>query len=245
MAFIYSILSALIIGLISLIGLFAFSIKQDRLNSFLIYMVSFSAGALLGDVFIHILPEITKETGFGIATSLYILLGVIVFFTLEKMVRWHHCHQADCQEHQKPSSLAQMNLLADGLHNFIDGLIIGASFMVNSSIGIATALAVLFHEIPQEIGDFGVLLHAGFSRAKALWLNFLSALLALLGVVIVFSLGFTVEIILPFAAGGFIYIAGADLIPELHKERRLKKSILQLNFFILGIGVMLILLIFA
>lgn len=245
MAFIYSILSALIISLISLIGLFAFSIKQERLKSLLLYLVSFSAGALLGDVFIHILPEITKETGFRVATSLYILLGVMVFFTMEKVVHWRHCHQVDCEEHQEPSSLAQMNLLADGLHNFIDGLIIGAGFMVSPPIGIATALAVLFHEIPQEIGDFGVLLHAGFSRAKALWLNLFSGLLAILGVVIFFSSGFTAEIILPFAAGGFIYIAGADLIPELHKERRFKKSILQLGLFTLGIGVMLFLLIFT
>jgi len=211
-------------------------------------MVSFSAGALFGDAFIHLLPEIVKEYGFTITISLSTLSGIVIFFIVEKVIHWKHCHQHHHHHfgRKKIHPFALMNLLGDAIHNFIDGLIIGASYLVSIPAGIATTIAVALHEIPQEIGDFGVLLHGGFSRRKALLFNFFTALTALGGLLVVFMIHTEIKNItlylIPFAAGGFIYIAGSDLIPEIHKEVKIKTSLLSLAYFILGIAVMLILL---
>lgn len=239
----YSIGSVLLVSLISLIGIFTLGIKQNRLKTILIYLISFSAGALFGDAFIHLLPEIIEE-GFTIMSGVLILAGILTFFILEKFVHWQHCHMPVCETHIHP--FAYMNLVGDSLHNFIDGLVIAASYIVSFPVGIATTLAVLLHEIPQEIGDFGVMLHGGFSRIKALALNFLTALTAIIGVIIGLVLNNIVPnlklIVLPIAIGGFIYIAGSDLIPELHKETNIKRSIIQIITFILGVLIMLSLL---
>ena len=172
---IYTLASVFIISLISLIGIFTLSIKIKRLNEALLYMVSFSAGALFGDAFIHLLPETVEEYGFGIKTSLFVILGITFSFVVEKFIHWHHCHDLECKEHSH-QPFVYMNLFGDGVHNFIDGLIIGASYLVSIPVGIATTVAVVLHEIPQEIGDFGVLVHGGFSKAKALFYNFLIGL---------------------------------------------------------------------
>lgn len=186
------------------------------------------------------LPEVVEEFGFGLDVSVYLLSGIGIFFILEKVIHWQHCHSVDGGH---VHSFAYINLVGDGFHNFLDGIIIGASYLVSVPVGIATTLAVVFHEIPQEIGDFGVLIHGGFTKGKALLLNFASALVALLGVVFVFLLGGVSEnlelILVPIAAGGFIYIAGSDLIPELHKHSdSWKRSLLQFIAFAVGIGVM-------
>ena len=137
-------------------------------------------------------------------------------------------------------SFAVVNLIGDGFHNFLDGLIIGASYLVGIPAGFATTLAVLIHEIPQEIGDFGILLHGGYSKKKALFMNFLSALIAVFGTIVALLLSKYLtgieQIITSIAIGGFIYIAGSDLIPELHKEYSTKKALLQLLFIIIGIA---------
>lgn len=235
----YSILSVIIVSLVSLIGIFALSIKVEKLKKILILLLAFSAGALMGDAFIHLIPEIVSEAGFGLSVALYVLSGILLFFVLEKVIHWQHCHMPITKNHIHP--FAKMNLLGDSLHNFIDGLIIAASYMINIPTGIATTIAVVVHEIPQEIGDFGVLLHGGYTRGKALLLNFGTALLAVLGAVVALSLGSIdgIEVILTgIAAGGFIYIAGSDLIPELHKETAISKSLMQLVAFVLGILVM-------
>ena len=238
----YSLISVVIVSLISLIGVWTLSIKTERLKIILIYLLAFSAGALFGDAFIHIFPEIGKG-GFSIFSSLFVLSGIGLFFVIEKFIHWQHCHMPITEEHAHP--FAYMNLIGDGLHNFIDGSIIAASFLVNIPLGVATTLAVILHEIPQEIGDFGVLLHGGFSKGKALWLNFLTALTAIIGAVITLIVGRSVEnvssFLLPIAAGGFIYIAGSDLIPELHKETEVKRSFMQLIAFLVGIGVIALL----
>lgn len=240
---IYSLGSVVIVSLMSLIGIFTISIKTDLLRKMLIYMISFAAGALIGDAFLHLLPEIVAEYGFTLNISLAILVGIIVSFILEKFIHWRHCHLPNTKEHVHP--FAWMNLFGDGIHNFIDGLIIGASYLVSIPVGIATTTAVILHEIPQEIGDFGVLLHGGFSRNKALLLNFLTALTAIFGVIISLLIGSSVPhlvtYLIPFAAGNFIYIAATDLIPELHKETNVGKSVIQLLFFLLGIGIMILL----
>jgi len=235
----YSIISVVIVSLISLIGVFSLGIKVEKLKKVLILLLAFSAGALLGDAFIHLIPEIVEEVGFGVSVGIYILSGVLLFFILEKVIHWQHCHMPITKEHVH--LFAKMNLIGDGLHNFIDGSIIAASYMINIPTGVATTIAVIVHEIPQEIGDFGVLLHGGYSKGKALLLNLGTALIAVLGVVVALLLGSIggVEIVLTgIAAGGFIYIAGSDLIPELHKEVAINKSLIQLLAFILGILVM-------
>lgn len=237
--------SVILISIISFIGLFTISINQKKLKKILIYLISFSAGALLGDTFIHLLPEIIKKNNFNLSTSIYILSGIGIFFVLEKFIHWQHCHGNITQEdHVHP--FAYMNLIGDALHNFIDGAIIAASYLISVPVGMATTIAVAAHEIPQEIGDFGVLLHGGFTKTKALFVNFLSALAAILGAIITLFAGNTIQnieiFLIPIAAGGFIYIAGSDLIPELHKETNIKKSIIQLISLILGVIVMLTLL---
>ena len=241
---IYTLVSVLIVSLISFVGILTFSIKADKLKKILLYMVSFSAGALFGDAFIHLLPEVVKEAGFRLDISLYLMFGIGFSFITEKVIRWRHCHLPITKTHVHPFAI--MNLVGDSVHNFIDGLIIGASYLVSIPVGIATTLAVIFHELPQEIGDFGVLLHGGFSKLKALFFNFITALTAVIGAVVALLIGSYVEnmtiFLIPFAAGTFIYIAGSDLIPELHKEVDVKKSLLQFIAIILGVIVMLALL---
>ncbi len=237
----YPLASVAIVSLVSLVGVICLSFDLKRLKSIVLFLVSFSAGALFADAFVHLLPEAVEEYGFGVELSLYVLSGIIFFFIVEKFIHWHHCHLEPNKHHPHP--FAYMNLLGDAVHNFIDGLIIGASYLVNVPTGIATTLAVVLHEIPQEIGDFGVLLHGGFSKAKALLMNFLTSLTALLGTVLALFLNNYISnlsaFLVPFAAGGFIYIAGSDLIPELHKEEDMGKSFIQLVTFLLGIAVML------
>jgi zinc and cadmium transporter len=168
---------------------------------------------------------------------LMVIVGFVIFFILEKVL-WRHCHEKDCKIH----TFAYLNLFGDGLHNFLDGLIIAAGFLAGSEIGLVTTLAVAFHEIPQEIGDFGVLVHGGITRAKALMFNFATAVTAVAGGVIGYFLipeigNFDIYI-LPIAAGGFLYIAAADLIPELHKERRASRTVLAFAMFLIGIFLM-------
>jgi len=235
--------SVAIVSLISLIGIWTLSIKLEKMRKFLIFMLAFSAGALLGDTFIHIFPEMS-DFGFTLSSAIYVLLGIVIFFIIEKFINWQHCHMPITKQHAHP--FAYINLIGDSLHNFIDGLIIAASYLVNIPLGVATTLAVVLHEIPQEIGDFGIMIHGGFSKGKALWLNFVTALTAILGAIVALLIGNNVgnisSILLPIAAGGFIYIAGADLIPELHKETAIKRSLMQLFAFLLGITVMVLLL---
>ncbi|MGQ9460318.1 MAG: ZIP family metal transporter [Candidatus Bathyarchaeaceae archaeon] len=234
----YTLVSVMIVSLISLIGVLTFSLKEENLKRLLMYLVSFSAGGLFGDAFIHLIPEAAEANGFGLQVSSYILIGIITSFIVEKFFQWRHCHIPTSEEH--PHSFAYMNLFGDAVHNFIDGLIIGGSYFVSPSLGLATTLAVVFHEIPQEIGDFGVLIYGGFTRSKALFFNFSTAITAIFGAIVSLGSGFYIQgfipFLVPFAAGNFIYIAGSDLIPELRKEEpRLLKSALQLTAFVLGV----------
>jgi zinc and cadmium transporter len=237
----YTIISVTIVSLISLIGVFTLSIDQKKLYGYLIYFVSLSAGTLMGDAFIHLIPEAFKETNNSAQISIYILAGILIFFILEKILHWRHCHEEPCAEHPHPFSY--IILVGDAVHNSIDGMIIAASFLVSIPIGIATTTAVIFHEIPHEIGNFGSLIYGGFTRSKALTYNFLSAIFAILGAILVLAVNITdgsvTRFLVPFAAGGFVYIAGTDLIPELHKNTEAKKGIVQLITFLAGIGLML------
>lgn len=244
MPIVYTFASLVVVSLISLIGIFTLSLNVERLKKMLLYMVSFAVGGLFGDVFLHLLPEISEEVGFNMTTSLLILLGIVLFFVLEKFLRWQHCHVPTTTAHRHP--VVALNLIGDGVHNAMDGMIIAASFMVSPAVGFATALAVIFHEIPQEIGDFGILVHGGLSARKALVYNLLSALAAFAGALLIFALGPHVGnlfiYILPITAGGFLYIAGSDLIPELHEhDTHPAVSLGQLACILLGIAVMALL----
>jgi zinc and cadmium transporter len=239
------ILSVFAVSMISLIVVLALWVSDKKLKKVFIYLVSFAAGGLLGDAFLHLLPEAAEETGLGIATSLLIIVGILSSFAVEKFLQWRHCHIPTSNEH--PHSFAYMNLFGDAVHNLIDGLIIGGSYIASIPLGIATTIAVIFHEVPQELGDFGVLVYGGFSKKKALIFNFLTALTAIVGALIAFVVGSTiggfVPLLIPFAAGNFIYIAGSDLIPELRKDTpEPKKAALQMTSLILGVVPMLLLL---
>jgi zinc and cadmium transporter len=241
MLWIYTLISVFIVSLISLVSVFALSINQNKLYKYLIYLVSLSAGTLMGDAFIHLIPEAYENAENALAVSLYILSGILIFFVLEKLIHWRHCHEEPCEKHPHPFSY--IILFGDSLHNFVDGMVIAASYLVSIPVGIATTIAVIFHEIPQEIGDFSSLVYGGFSRKKALILNFLTALTAVAGALLVLvfdsEIGGLEGFLVPFAAGGFIYIAGTDLIPELHKHNEAKKGVLQTVAFLVGIGLML------
>ncbi len=245
MILIYTLISVFLVSLVAFVGIFTLSLKEKLLRKIIIYLVSFSAGALLGDVFIHLLPEIAEEE-LSLQTSLLVLLGIFVSFITEKIICWRHCHLPITKNHVH--SFAYMNLVGDALHNFIDGLTIGLSYLVSIPVGVATTIAVFFHEIPQEIGDFGVLIHGGFKKKKALLFNFMTALTAVFGGLLALFLSTKINnlqnILLPIAAGDFIYIASSDLIPELHKEVEFKKAILQTLFLLLGVLTMAGLLIF-
>lgn len=232
------------VSLISLVGVIPLVVSK-RLRSWVLFLVSFSVGALLGDVFLHIVPEMA-ESGDIERGAEYILLGMLISFIIEKLIHWRHCHtlpddkHEHCHDHHHHIGI--MNLFADGLHNFIDGTLIAASFLVDTQVGIATTIAVGLHEIPQEIGDFAVLLHSGFTKKKAILFNMLSACSAIVGAVGVLLLQSAIpvaeSVLLPIAAGNFLYIAGVDLIPELHKETRISNSVMQLVSIVGGIGVM-------
>ena len=235
--FLSIILATTLVSLISLIGIFALSLKEKLLNKILLVLVALSAGTLMGGAFIHLIPE-AIETFLPAGVFINILIGFVLFLLIEKVLHWRHCHHGKCEVH----TFAYMNIVGDIIHNLIDGMIIAAAFVTNIHLGITTTLAVAMHEIPQEIGDFGVLVHGGFKKTKALLLNFLTALTADIGGIIGYFLTNysqpTAELLLPFAAGGFIYIAASDLIPEIRKETQLKKSLLYFGVFILGLLLM-------
>ncbi|MHA1378609.1 MAG: ZIP family metal transporter [Candidatus Helarchaeota archaeon] len=283
--FILIIISTFIMSLLSFIGIITISMNDDLLQKIVVFLVSLSAGALLGGGFIHLLPEaievsssnniidtlihvyvlepIGAETGWGpwahfilenieemtgitilphtgidINLFVYVIVGFTIFFLVEKVLHWRHCHKTRCEIH----TFAYMNLLGDSVHNFIDGLITAASFVASIPLGIITSIAIASHELPQEIGDFGVLIHGGFKRRRALLLNFVVALTAIAGGIIGYFIVTLIKpmflFLLPFAAGGFFYIAATDLVPELKKEEDTKKSAFIVLIFIAGIVLM-------
>lgn len=229
--------STFLVSLISLVGVTTLSISDKLLNKILLLMVGFAAGALMGGTFLHLFPESLEVLDIETA-SIYLIFGFIVFFILERILRWRHCHVGVCDIH----AFTYLNLIGDGIHNFIDGLIIAASFLVDINMGIITTIAVISHEVPQELGDFAVLVYGGFTKRKALLYNFISALTSIIGALTGYLLPSYIEnstqLLLPIAAGGFLYISGSDLIPELHKEISMRKSLLSFISFLIGILLM-------
>jgi len=244
---IYTISSVVVVSFVSLIGILTIILTQEKTNKLLLSFVSISAGTLFGGAFLHLIPEAVEKAGsFNVTISLSILGGIVLFFLIDKLIHWKHSHSKlslvhEAEENNK--SIAYLNLFGDGIHNFLDGLVIAGSYLVGIPTGIAVTIAVVAHEIPQELADFGVLLYSGLSKGKALIFNSLSALTAIIGAVVGLILGTRSEMftstIIPFAAGAFIYIAGSNLIPELlDKEYKMNQLIKQLFMFILGILIM-------
>ena len=246
--YIYAFISVLSVSLVSLVGVSILSFSEAWMRKHISLFISVAVGALLGDAFIHLIPEAFETSSNTLVTSILVISGILIFFILEKFLHWHHHGEDENEEGKHIHPMGQLVLLSDGIHNIIDGIIIGASFLVSVPVGIATTIAVILHEIPQEVGDFAVLLHSGYTKARALWLNFLSALSALMGLLIIVLLGEVAEAstlwFLPIAAGGFIYIAMSDLIPELQKTKKAGHSALQLLSVILGILAMVVLVLF-
>lgn len=256
--YVYSLSSVLVVSLISLIGAALISIKKSVLHHLIIVLVALAIGALVGDAFFHLIPE-AVENGMDITTiGLFVIAGMMTFFVLEKVLGHHHHHHHDETEYQPGARVefvesggapmanikpvGRLVLIADSVHNYFDGVIIAASFLINIPTGIASTVAIIFHEIPQEIGDFGILLYAGYSRGRALLFNLYSAFFAMLGALTVLTLGNVVQgifpYLVPFSAGVFIYIASSDLVPELHKRPTILSSMMQMIAIAVGVGAM-------
>jgi len=230
--FAYIFLSSLVTSLVSFVGIFTV-FNEERAKKATHFIVSFAIGALLSVAFLDILPEAAQMTSLGRILP-YVLGGFFLFFILEKFIFWYHCHDGTCQVH----TYSYLILWGDFIHNFIDGIILALTFMVDIRLGILTTFAVILHEIPQEISDFGILIHGGFSRGKALFYNFLSGLASVLGAVIAYGFGTNLEPFLPIGlaltSGAFVYLAAVDLMPELHESATISHSLIQIAFILLG-----------
>lgn len=228
------VLATFLITLCVWVAVLFFFLNKESLKKITMLLVSLSAGALMGGAFLHLLPEAAEALDINVVFSV-LLVSFVFFFLIEKLLHWRHCHKEDCPIH----TFGYMNLVGDSIHNFIDGLIIASTYIVNPALGIATTLAIAMHEIPQEIGDYGVLIHAGFKNKKALLLNYAVAFTVVLGGIVgyfAFShLQNIISYLLPFAAGGFLYIASSDLIPEIRKESNINKSMGSIFVFVIGI----------
>lgn len=244
-----SLLSVGAVSLVSLLGLVTLSLDEARIRRLAMVLVSFAVGALLGDAFIHLVPEAFAPPDGGLGPSLLVLAGMLLFFVVEKLLRHQHgpLHLHHHRESRARPELAAINVIGDAVHNFIDGVLIGASYLTSPTLGVSTTLAVLFHEIPQELGDFGVLVHSGLGVRRAVLLNLASASVAIAGTVAALLAGGATGtaaltgVLVPLTAGGFVYIASADLIPELQHDRSLRALAVQASLVSLGIATMALL----
>jgi zinc and cadmium transporter len=238
-----SYVSVLLVSVVSLVGIFSLLLRKSFFNKIQSLLVSFAVGTLIGGAVLHLLPESLEHDHDRVA-PIFVIISIVAFFILEKYLNAHR-HHVNGQTDIK--SFGPLNLFADALHNFLDGILIAAAFSIDVQTGIIATVAVLAHELPQEIGDFAVLIQAGYSVKRALIFNFISALFSVLGCTLVLFIPHVGDdvshYILPLAAGGFLYIALADLIPELNANGvSVKRSLFQVLFMILGLALMWLLL---
>ncbi len=234
---VWIILMTALDGIVAFAGAFALALKGNTFQRVLFGLVAFAAGSMIGGALLHLLPESIESGLFDIdAVMLIFIAGFSAFFLIERVLHWHHCHSGNCEVH----TYTYLILFGDGIHNFIDGLVIAAAFLTDTGLGLTTSFLILAHEIPQEMGDFAVLLHGGMRRRKALMYNFVSQLTAVIGGLAgyFFFSDAMRTFMLPFAAGGFVYIAASDLIPELHKDPKLSRAMAAFGLFIAGVAFM-------
>jgi zinc and cadmium transporter len=226
-------------SLIALVGSVTVILPRRTLERILLPMVGLAAGSLLGGAMFHMLPEGVAALGNSLAVPVAFVAGFLTFFVLEQFLHWHHCHRA---EHVVHRPLGHLLLVADGLHNLIGGLAVGSAFVTDTRLGIVTWLVAAAHEVPQELGDFGVLVHSGWSRRGALTWNLVSALTFLAGMLATHGLAAHVEIahLLPFAAGNFVYIAAADLLPDITATARTRDTVETTVAVMVGLGVLFV-----
>ena len=231
------LLGGMLMSVIALVGSVTLLLEEATLNRVIMPLVAFAAGSLLGGAFFHMLPAALEQAPDSPTVFLWVLIGFALFFALEQFLHWHHCHRAssDCK---KP--LTYLILLGDGLHNFLGGLGVAGVFLIDFRLGLAAWLAAAAHEVPQELGDFGVLIHGGWSKGRALLLNLISGLTFLLGAMVAYvaSSQIEVEFLIPFAAGSFIYIGASDLVPEVNKHRSVGGNVIHFISFIAGIALL-------
>lgn len=239
----WAILASLSVSLCSLSGVFALWLSAKRLKKIVPYLVALAVGILLGDAFIHLIPDAVNRHGSISEVCLLTLVGMFCFFVLEKIVRWRHDHRVEFTKAAADiRPMAKMNLVGDAIHNFVDGILISGSFLADPAIGITTTFAIIAHEIPQEIGDVGALVYGGYSPKQAVLFNFYCSLTVVAGAIFTLLLSQIAEssllVLLPIAAGGFIYIAATDMIPALHEHSTITHLIGQSTVFAMGIGFM-------
>lgn len=228
------LLSGVLMSVIALVGAVTLVLPRQHLQRILMPLVALAAGTLLGGAFFHMIPGALTAGGAPLSVFAWVLAGFTMFLLLEQFLHWHHCHRVDanCQHH-----VGYLILVGDGLHNFMGGLAVAGAFLVDIRLGIMAWVAAAAHEVPQELGDFGVLVYSGWSRRRALTFNVLSALTFLLGGIFAYVASFKVDVtfLLPLAAGNFIYIAASDLIPEVNKPRQVRHGAVHLGFFLAGV----------
>lgn len=250
-AFYSALVATTIVSLLSLLGVLTIPFRDKHVRKVVPFLVYLAVGSLFGDSFIHLLPQAYAKISSTLIAALGVILGLLLFFILEKLLSWRHHHDLTDTSHPHHKETpgiepyAYVVLAGDGLHNFIDGLLIAASYIISPALGLATTIAVVAHEIPEELSHFAILIHTGMNKTQALLWNFISALTAILGALVPFLLINTnesfINFLLPVTAGGFIYIAGTDLLPELKTHIRLQDTALQMTAIILGVGIMVIL----
>lgn len=235
--FLWIVLGGLLMSAIALVGSVTLILREETLKKLLLPLVALAAGTLLGGALFHMIPASVDKLGNQLSIYTWVLIGFAVFLGLEQFLHWHHCHRAP-SEHRP---LTYLILIADALHNFIGGLAVAGAFLIDIRVGLSAWLAAAAHEVPQELGDFGILVHGGWKKRTALLYNFFSALAFLVGGIIAYSASLTTDVtfLLPFAAGNFIYIAAADLIPEIKHEESARLNALHFLSFIAGILLLL------
>jgi zinc and cadmium transporter len=238
MTLVWIIASGVLMTAVALVGSVTTLLDAKTLERIVPLLVAFAAGSLLGGAFLHMLPEAQAHGLEPITIYGWTLVGFTMFFAIEQFLHWHHCHRADA-DCRRP--MTYLILLGDGLHNLLGGMAVAAAFIVDIRLGVTTWLAAAAHEVPQELGDFGVLVHGGWDRRRALLLNLASASTFLLGGLIAYGLSFSTDVgvLLPLAAGNFIYIAASDLVPEVNKHHDLRVNLTRFVAFSLGILLLL------
>lgn len=234
------LVGGVLMSTLALVGAVTLVLHERQLQRILLPLVALAAGSLLGGAFFHMIPAAVGQADDPLSLLFWVLVGFSSFLALEQFLHWHHCHRADAA---CGAPVTYLILLGDGLHNFLGGLAVAGAFLLDVRVGITTWLAAAAHEVPQELGDFGVLVHAGWGKGRALLFNFISASTFLLGGLIAYLVSFEMDVgfLLPFAAGNFIYIAASDLVPEVNKQRDLKRSVIHFGCFLGGVAVLYLL----